>query len=56
MKKYSKEETTFWKNESEYQKKLYKEFKEREELRNYFNKIIKEYKRGVIWKKDYLEN
>ncbi len=56
MKKYSKEEVRYWKEEAQYQMKLYKEFKEREELRKYFNKIKEEYKRGAIWKKDYLEN
>lgn len=55
MKKYE-EEKKYWKEEAEYQHKLYMKFKEREELREYFKKVIEEYKRGAIWKRDYAIN
>ena len=61
MKSYSKKEKEYWYNESQYQKKLYQELKEREvkreehqELLKEIKEICEEYKRGVIWKS--LEN
>lgn len=60
MKKYNKKEKITIYEESEHQKKLYREFKEREnkrkerqELLKYCNNVCKLYKEGVLWNQEY---
>lgn len=59
MTKYNKKEKQVIYEEAEHQKKLYREFKEREnkrkerqELLKYCDKVCKLYKEGVLWNQD----